>query len=102
MTRQIVGQWKEGPNGTYRRRRSASGKWYTEAIYTEWGDNPPPTRQVAKDALKSTRTTPKSVDKPPNLWAWATLIFGIMILVAGQGTGAFLVLGAILMFVSTT
>ena len=75
MTRQIIGQWKDGPNGTYRRRRSASGKWYTEAIYTKWNDNPPPTKQVAVDPLKSTRATPKSVEKAPNLWAWAILIF---------------------------
>lgn len=102
MTRQIIGQWKDGPNGTYRRRRSASGKWYTEAIYTEWNDNPPPTKQVAADPLKSTRATPKSVEKAPNLWAWAILIFGVMFLVAGQGTGAFMVLGAVLMFVATS
>ena len=44
--RPIVGEWREGPQGPYRRRRSRSGRWYTEARHTNWNDNGPRTEPI--------------------------------------------------------
>lgn len=95
MNRRIVGEWKDGPNGTYRRRRSASGKWYTEAAYTDWGDNPPPTKQVAKDPLSSSSSKPKpSVYTKPEeksrFWEFTLLIIGFGCIMSGWPIGYFI------------